>query len=84
MPMLEVTVYRKPGCGLCDQAEAMLARISKSLPLRVTTVDIEADSELQTRYALHIPVVAVGDREVARAPFSEATLEAALQDLETS
>ena len=79
--MLEVTVYRKPGCGLCDQAEATLARISKRLPLKVVLVDIESDGELQARYGMHIPVVTVGDTEVARAPLSEGSLELSLRAL---
>ncbi|MGE0601163.1 MAG: glutaredoxin family protein [Dehalococcoidia bacterium] len=79
--MLEVTVYRKPGCGLCDQAEATLARIAKRLPLRVVEVNIEENPTLRARYAEHIPVIAVGEREVARAPITEATLEAALRDV---
>lgn len=77
---LEVTLYRKPGCGLCDQAEAMLGRIGKKLPLRVTAMDIDADADLQKRYFLEIPVVVVAGEEVARAPISERVLEAALRE----
>jgi glutaredoxin len=76
---LEVTLYRKDGCGLCDQAETMLARISKRIPLRVTTVDINSDSKLQARYFLEIPVITIGEEEIARAPLNERTLEAALR-----
>jgi glutaredoxin len=76
---LEVTLYRKDGCGLCDQAETMLARISKRIPLRVTTVDIDSDSTLQARYFLEIPVISIGEEEIARAPLNERTLEAALR-----
>ena len=71
---LPVTLYRKHGCGLCDQAELMLARISKKTPLRVTTVDIDSDEAIQRRYFLEIPVVAVAGDEVARAPISERAL----------
>ena len=56
---IRVTLFRKQGCGLCDQAEAMLARISKQTPLRVTAVDIDSDEDLQRRYFMEIPVVAV-------------------------
>ena len=55
--LLEVTLYGKAGCGLCDEAAAMLARIGRKLPLRVKTVDIDADPDLQARYFLEIPVV---------------------------
>lgn len=78
---LPVTLYRKQGCGLCDQAEAMLERIARKLPLVVTAVDIDSDSELQRRYFLEIPVIAVDAVEVARAPISERALAGALQDM---
>lgn len=57
----------------------MLARIEKRLPLRVTAIDIDSDQDLQARYFLEIPVVAVAGVEVARAPLSERALEAALR-----
>ena len=76
---LEVTLYRKPGCGLCDQAEAMLSRIARRVPLLVTAIDIDADAELQARYFLEIPVIAIGEDEVARAPLGERVLEAELR-----
>ncbi|MGE3073088.1 MAG: glutaredoxin family protein [Dehalococcoidia bacterium] len=76
-----MTIYRKPACGLCDQAEATLARIAKRLPLRITEVNIESDASLFARYGEHIPVIAVGGHEVARAPISEATLEATLKEV---
>lgn len=71
---IHVTLFRKQGCGLCDQAEAMLRRISKRTPLQVTTVDIDSDEALQRRYFMEIPVVVVDGAEVARAPISERAL----------
>ena len=78
---IEVTLYRKPGCGLCDHAEAALARIAKKVPLRVVLVDIDSDPALQARYFLEIPVVTVRGREVAKAPISERALERTLKTL---
>lgn len=71
---LPVTLYRKQGCGLCDQAELTLAKISKRVPLHVRTVDIDSDEALQRRYFLEVPVVVVRGEEVARAPISERVL----------
>ena len=76
---LEVTLYRKPGCGLCDEAEAMLARIASHIRLRITAIDIDSDPELQARYFLEIPVIAIGAEDIARAPLSERALEAELR-----
>jgi hypothetical protein len=78
---LAVTLYRKAGCGLCDEAEAILARIGRRLPLTVNCVDIDSDAALQAQYFLEIPVIAVAGVEVARAPITERTLEARLREL---
>jgi len=83
--VLEVTLFRKRGCGLCDQAEIALARVAKRVQFRLNPVDIDTDPELQARYFLEVPVVAIGENEIARAPMSEWTLEDAIVDyLETA
>jgi len=64
-----LTVYRKPGCHLCDDAEILLrdelalrAKAGRSLA-NVERVDISRDPELEARYGRRIPVFAVGDEE---------------------
>ena len=76
---LVVTLYGRAGCHLCDEAAAMLARISKRIPLVVTAIDIESDDALLERYLFEIPVICIDGAEIARAPISEAGLEAALR-----
>jgi hypothetical protein len=63
------TIYRRPGCHLCDDAELLLrdelairARAGLA-PVTVTRVDIGADPDLEARYGRHIPVFAVGTEE---------------------
>lgn len=79
-PVPTVTLYRRPGCGLCDEAERLLARLAQRLRFTIECVDIEADATLHQRYLLEIPVIAVDGREVARAPLSGPVLEALLAD----
>lgn len=64
-----LTVYRRPGCHLCDDAELLLrdelairARAGLA-PITVIRVDITGDPDLQERYGRHIPVFAVGGIE---------------------
>ena len=78
---LVVTLYGRAGCHLCDEAAAMLARISKRIPLIVTSIDIETNDALLQRYMFEIPVICIDGAEIARAPISEAGLEAALRAL---
>lgn len=62
---LEVVIFRKEGCHLCEvlEAEIRLMKDIKSL----TVVDIDGDPALHDRYLLRIPVVTVGGREVFEA-----------------
>ena len=78
---LSVTLYGRAGCHLCDEAAAMLARISERIPLVVTAIDIESDDALLQRYMFEIPVISVDGAVIARAPISEVALEAGLRAL---
>ena len=75
--MRHVTLYTKPGCHLCEAAEALLARLAAEAPLTITTVNIAEDEGLLARYGERIPVVRVGETELA-APLSEFKLRRAL------
>jgi len=65
-PRLTLTIYRRPGCHLCDDAEVLLRdelaqRARAGLPpIEVEHVDISADRELEDRYRRRIPVFAIG------------------------
>lgn len=77
----EVILYERDGCGLCEQAAAMLLRLKPRLGFTLRRVNIESDEGLLKRYLFEIPVVAVGGSEVARAPIrSKAALEDVLRD----
>lgn len=81
VPPIGVVVYGRPGCHLCDEALAALARIGRRIPLTVTSVNIDEDDELQRRYMFEIPVVVAAGQEVGRAPISEGALEDAIAAL---
>lgn len=78
--MSTVTLYSRRDCALCDEARSMLEALAARLPFAIEAIDIDADPALRARYDEAVPVVAVGSREVARAPIRAATLEAALRD----
>ncbi len=81
MASLQVTLYGNANCGLCAQAEALLKRISRELPLELRVVNIDSDVEMQRRYLFEIPVVFANGGEIARAPIYEAALREALAEL---
>ena len=54
-----VTVYSKPGCHLCEEALAVVARVCAELGTSYEEVDITTDPDLQRRYGEQIPVTFV-------------------------
>jgi glutaredoxin len=70
-----VTLYSRPGCHLCEDAEHILRTLLPGAGYHLEVVDIESDDALLRRYMLEIPVVAVDGQEVARAPLSRQLLE---------
>lgn len=69
-PLPSLILYGRPGCHLCEDAhgvlEALLAeRASSGHPVPVLEErSIEGDDDLLRRYALTIPVVTFGGREL--------------------
>src|SRR2546430_14700486 len=63
-PPLGARLLEKSDCGLCAEAYRALRRVALDVPLQIERVDITEDPALFDRYALRIPVVVVGDREL--------------------
>ena len=54
-----VVVYGKADCHLCDDAEAIVRRVSGELGVSWSKVDIESDALLFDRFKYRIPVIEV-------------------------
>ena len=54
-----VTLIGKPGCHLCDDARAVIARVCDELDVPWHEQSILDDDELRDRYAEEIPVTLV-------------------------
>jgi glutaredoxin len=85
-PLPDVVLYSRPGCHLCEDARASLDRLlaergTRGLPVpRLVEMDIESDEALHRRYALTIPVIAIGGRELELAT-SPANVRSLLEDV---
>ena len=55
-----LVLYGRPGCHLCDDARAVLARVGEPF----AEVDIESDAALHAAYLERIPVVALDGAEL--------------------
>lgn len=58
--MLNVTLYTRKDCELCDEVKTELAGLQAQYPHRLVEVDINSDATLVAKYGHIIPVVEVG------------------------
>ena len=73
-----VTLYSRPGCHLCDDARAVIARVCADLGEEYDEISIDDDAELGERFAEEIPVTFVDGRQHDFWRVDEARLRAAL------
>jgi uncharacterized membrane protein len=71
--VLNVTLYTRKDCGLCDEVKAQLKELQHEFPHRLAEVDIDSDPVLQSTYSEKIPVVEVGPYRL-QAPINRAAL----------
>ncbi|MFC6154002.1 glutaredoxin family protein [Nocardioides yefusunii] len=74
-----VTLYGRPGCHLCDDARAVIARVCADLGEQFVEIDIDSDDELYDRFGEEIPVTFVDGRQHDFWRVDETRLRTALQ-----
>lgn len=75
--LLNVTLYTRAGCKLCDEVKGHLASLQKKFPHRLAEIDIDSDPVLQKTYFDQIPVIEVGPYKLT-APITKQSLEMTL------
>ncbi|MCB0893901.1 MAG: glutaredoxin family protein [Nocardioides sp.] len=73
-----VTLYSRPGCHLCDDARAVVARVCTELGEEYDEVSIDDDAQLLERFGEEIPVTFVDGRQHDFWRVDEQRLRAAL------
>ena len=69
-PSATLTIYRRDGCTVCDEAEDLLreeldARRAAGRPVpTIERVDVDTSPDLETRYGPRIPVFSIGRHEL--------------------
>jgi glutaredoxin len=74
-----VTLYSRPGCGLCDEARDVVRGVRKRADFDLVEVDISRDDALELEYGIRIPVVAVDGEELFEISVDPRALEAAVR-----
>jgi uncharacterized membrane protein len=75
--MLNVTLYTRKNCKLCDEVKAELNELQSQYPHLLVEVDIESDVVLLQNFGLEIPVVEVGPYSL-KAPITSQKLKMTL------
>jgi len=57
--MIEITLYTRAGCHLCDEAKQVL----QDAQVVFQEVDIDTDPELRARHSEEVPVVFIAGRK---------------------
>lgn len=75
---LRLTLYTRPGCHLCDEMKAELARAHGGPAWVLEEVDIARDPALEARHGLSIPVLAIEGRPAFKGRLTAAEFRAKL------
>ncbi len=62
--MVNVTIYSKKDCHLCDIAKETLLKVQQDLPFSLNEIDIERDKTAFERYKYLIPVIEIDGEKV--------------------
>ena len=71
---IAVTIYSRPGCHLCEEMKAVVARVGRTVAIAVEEIDISTDAALEARYGSEIPVLLVEGRKAAKYRVTEERL----------
>jgi glutaredoxin len=69
-----VTLYAKPGCHLCEDARAVVERVSAQRSFDLREVDVTLDPVLFREYGERIPVLSLDGEELFEFHVEEAVL----------
>jgi len=63
---LDLTLYTRAGCHLCDEMKTALAPLAREFGARITEVDVDQAEELRAMYGHDVPVLFLGDRKAGK------------------
>jgi hypothetical protein len=72
--MIAVTLYSRPGCHLCDEMNAVVAKVARRIPMSIGEIDITTDPALERQYGEEIPVLMIDGSKAAKYRIDEQTL----------
>jgi len=65
-PALQITLYTRPGCHLCEEARQQMAPVLVEFGAELLEINIDADPALRDLYSNDVPVIFLGARKIAK------------------
>jgi glutaredoxin len=78
---IQIEIYSRPGCHLCDEAKAVVEPLISRYPVELTVTDVDTDAALRASYGTEIPVVMINGVEAFRHRVDAGELERKLKKL---
>lgn len=63
---MDLTLYTRAGCHLCEEMKAALAPLLREFQLALREVDVDSDPGLVTRFGVEVPVLFLGETKIAK------------------
>lgn len=60
--MIEVSVYSRSNCHLCEVALEVISEIQKDFEFTITKILIDGDTELEEKYGEQVPVILINNQ----------------------
>ncbi len=76
-----LVLYTREGCGLCEEMMEALVQLRQDLRFELDVVDVDSSNEYLARYGDLVPVLTLGDQEIARYHLDEVRLRSTLSAL---
>jgi glutaredoxin len=60
--MIEVSVYSRSNCHLCEVALEVISEIRKEFDFTITKILIDGNAELEEKYGEQVPVILINNQ----------------------
>ena len=63
--MIDLVIYARRECHLCEEMESIVAREIRRRPVRLAVVDVDSDPELARAFGERVPVLWIDGKKFA-------------------
>ncbi len=64
--MIDLTLYTRAGCHLCDEMKDAVERASRGISTRFATIDVDSRADLAATFGKEVPVLVVDGTKFAK------------------